>query len=308
MNQNNNNNPYQPNPDNNDNPYQQNNNYQPNFQPEMQQNPNTNQCNSNMNNYQQDSLDAQPNAYHANLNDFQDDNNDTFNENLVNTNVFSFDKAEVRLNFIKKVYLILGTQLVITCAFCIASMLIDGAVQFYEENVWLLCISMFLYITTNYALFCYPSVARNYPINYVLLFIFTISFSYVVAFICAMSPPHNVIIAAGLTALMTISLTIYAWTTKTDFTYMGGLLFMLSFVFVGACFFSIFYPSDLVAIIISAFGIILFGIYLIYDTQLIVGKKDNKLRIDDYIIGALSLYIDIMEIFLNILDILNRVN
>lgn len=50
----------------------------------------------------------------------------------------------------------------------------------------------------------------------------------------------------------------------------------------------------------------MFGIYLIYDTQLIVGGKSHELSVDDYIVGALNLYIDIISIFLDILSILEN--
>lgn len=57
-------------------------------------------------------------------------------------------------------------------------------------------------------------------------------------------------------------------------------------------------------LIISVITVIIFGIYLIYDTQLLVGgNRSLQLTVDDYIIGALSLYIDIITIFLHILKI-----
>lgn len=45
-------------------------------------------------------------------------------------------------------------------------------------------------------------------------------------------------------------------------------------------------------------SIILYGFYLIYDTQLIIGGRHSELEIDDYIIGALIIYIDIIVLFL----------
>ena len=53
-------------------------------------------------------------------------------------------------------------------------------------------------------------------------------------------------------------------------------------------------------------GIILFGLYLVFDTQLIVGGKRLKLDYDDYIIGALLLYLDVIQIFLYILQMISR--
>jgi FtsH-binding integral membrane protein len=53
---------------------------------------------------------------------------------------------------------------------------------------------------------------------------------------------------------------------------------------------------------------ILFGIYLVIDTQLIVGGRRYALSMDDYVAGALMLYIDIIQMFLYILSILGGRN
>jgi FtsH-binding integral membrane protein len=51
-------------------------------------------------------------------------------------------------------------------------------------------------------------------------------------------------------------------------------------------------------------GAVMMGIYIIYDTQLIVGEKSEKFSIDDYVFAAVCLYIDIVRLFLYILRIL----
>ncbi len=54
------------------------------------------------------------------------------------------------------------------------------------------------------------------------------------------------------------------------------------------------------------FGVILFGIYILFDTQMIIGGKRLQLSMDDYVIGALILYIDIIQMFLYLLALLGR--
>lgn len=51
-------------------------------------------------------------------------------------------------------------------------------------------------------------------------------------------------------------------------------------------------------------GIFVFGLYLIIDTQMIVGGKSFAISMDDYVVAALLIYIDIIQIFLYILQIL----
>ncbi len=48
---------------------------------------------------------------------------------------------------------------------------------------------------------------------------------------------------------------------------------------------------------------IMVGIYLVYDTQLIMGKFGLAYSVDDYIFASLEIYIDIIRLFLLILRI-----
>jgi FtsH-binding integral membrane protein len=49
--------------------------------------------------------------------------------------------------------------------------------------------------------------------------------------------------------------------------------------------------------LISGLLVLCFGVFLVYDTQLIMGKGEMALSSDDYIIGALIIYIDVIAIF-----------
>lgn len=53
----------------------------------------------------------------------------------------------------------------------------------------------------------------------------------------------------------------------------------------------------------AGFMVIIYGLFLLIDTQLIIGGGRHELSIDDYVIGAMFLYIDIVMIFLELLKI-----
>lgn len=55
--------------------------------------------------------------------------------------------------------------------------------------------------------------------------------------------------------------------------------------------------------IYATLGVCVFGIFLVYDTQLVVGGKHRAISFssDDYIFAALNLYIDIVQLFLYLL-------
>ena len=72
--------------------------------------------------------------------------------------------------------------------------------------------------------------------------------------------------ATVFTLFLCIALTIYAIYTDDDFTICGGLLFVCLIILCIASIFLIFTDNNIVHIIICVLAIILFSIYLIYDT------------------------------------------
>ena len=78
--------------------------------------------------------------------------------------------------------------------------------------------------------------------------------------------------AALMTAGVTFALTLYACTTKTDFTICGGLFFILAMVALLITISSwIFTFGAWYHPFISGLFCVIYGLYLIFDTQLIVG-------------------------------------
>lgn len=71
---------------------------------------------------------------------------------------------------------------------------------------------------------------------------------------------------------------------------------------------TMFTDSPFIRNLYCGVGVLLFSIYLIIDTQLIMGGKSLELRVDEYALAALLLYIDIIQIFLYILQLLSNNN
>ena len=123
---------------------------------------------------------------------------------------------------------------------------------------------------------CCKSNARKVPQNYILLTIFTACFSFFTAQITAAYPTETVLTAAGATALVTVALTAYACFTKTDFTTCGAvltvILFTMLFVIISMVFFTFvtwWHP------VVCGLLVIIYGFYIIYDTQLIAGGRKH---------------------------------
>jgi FtsH-binding integral membrane protein len=112
--------------------------------------------------------------------------------------------------------------------------------------------------------------------------------------------------AALATFGVTFGISVYACTTKTDFTFFGGLLFSLLSCLIILTLFSFFF--EFLNAIICIFGVLLYSLYLLYDTQLLLGKFGVEYSVDDYILASLNIYLDIIQIFLYILEILGRMS
>lgn len=212
----------------------------------------------------------------------------------------------MRLGFIRKVYGILSFQLLLTVLMS-GLTFIDPIRKFYQTNVAIFWVCLGISILLIFPLICCRSVARTVPTNYIFLTLWTFCEAYMVATCCSFYSPEVVITAASLTCAVTIALTIYACTTKTDFTFMGGLLFVGSCLLLFLGLFSIIFGNFLNTLY-CVLGVFLFSLYLIYDTQLVMGKFNNEYEIDDYIIAAIMIYIDIIQIFLYLLELLGKNN
>ena len=209
--------------------------------------------------------------------------------------------TEMRLGFIRKVYGILSCQLLITFFFCSLT-IFEPVREFYLGSPALTWIIFILSICLIIPLICCYDVARKTPTNYILLFLWTACESYLVALCCCFYSFKIVIAAAAMTSAVVIALTVYACSTKTDFTATGGFLFVGLTLLMLLGIFSIFLPF--LHTLYLVLGVGLFSMYLIYDTQMVLGKFGVSYEMDDYIIAALSIYIDIIQLFLYILELL----
>jgi len=99
-----------------------------------------------------------------------------------------------------------------------------------------------------------------------------------------------------------LGLTLFTMQSKYDFSGMGPWLFggLLALIMTGLV--GVFIPfSSTLNLVYAIGGTLLFSGYVVYDTYLI----NRRLSPDEYIMGAISLYLDFINLFLSILRLLN---
>ena len=229
-------------------------------------------------------------------------------ESLIH-NTKSFSHKPTRMSFIRKVYGILSIQLLFTFLICIPFMYVDSLkeyVQGPQGNILLLASFVGMFVTL--ILMMCTNIIRHYPLNIMALFIFTIFNSFMLGVTTSYYDTNSVLLACGATSTLTFGLTMYSILTKKDFTTMGGTLFSLLIILLFMGIASIFIKNDTYELVYTGLGALLFSFYIIYDTQLIIGGKNKKYQLepDEYVYAALTLYLDIINLFLYILDLITK--
>jgi hypothetical protein len=90
--------------------------------------------------------------------------------------------------------------------------------QFIKQNLNLVLIAMVLSLVVALVLTCCSSVRRSSPADIICLMIFTLLEGLVLAGVSAITDAETVMMAVGITAVVSLSLTVFAFQTKWDFT------------------------------------------------------------------------------------------
>ncbi|MCH4606201.1 Bax inhibitor-1/YccA family protein [Helicobacter pylori] len=105
--------------------------------------------------------------------------------------------------------------------------------------------------------------------------------------------------ALGMTTIVFGLMSVYALKTKNDLANMGKMLFIALIVVVVCSLINLFLGSPMFQVIIAGASAVLFSLYIAYDTQNIV-----KGMYDSPIDAAVSLYLDFLNVFISILQII----
>lgn len=215
------------------------------------------------------------------------------------------DKA-IRMGFIRKVYSILSVMLIVWSSIVLFFNLKDGTKMWIAQNRGIVWVSLGVSIVSLLVLACCGSVRRKFPMNFICLGLFTIAQSLSFGFITAFYKTNIVVLALFITAAICIAITIFSFQTKIDFTVFNGIALVAGVVFFIFGIICAFVTIQPLQIVYAAIGALLFGFYLIIDTQMIVGgSHKNQISPEEYIFGAITLFTDIINIFLFILQLLN---
>ncbi|GHJ90153.1 hypothetical protein NliqN6_6555 [Naganishia liquefaciens] len=228
----------------------------------------------------------------------QPEDDDLPDDFKVGVNVADCD-LQIRMAFVRKIYTILFVQLLATTI--VAALLHQPSGQaFIRSNPWTLWVSIFASFGTLIAV---HFKRHAYPTNLILLGLFTVAESFMIGTVTSYYSAQIVLKALIITTGVFVGLTLFTFQSKYDFSNMGPYLFagLMGLLVTGLV--QILLPFNKTTdLVVSCFGVLLFSGYTVYDTHAIM----KRLSPDEYILGALSLYLDFINLFLYILRVLNN--
>ncbi len=203
------------------------------------------------------------------------------------------------MSFLKSTYqLFAGSLLAATAGAYIGLDMVSAIASWY----WGLVILEFVLL---FALFA----VKNKPgINLAVLFGFTfvsgLTITPLLASVFNMPGCASIVAQAFLmTSVAFGGISMFALTTKRDFSGMGKMLFIALIILVVGSISNIFIQAPLLQLGIAMVGAVLFSAFILYDTQQII-KGGFSTPVE----AAIALYLDFFNLFISLLQILGIFN
>ncbi|KAL1197611.1 Protein LIFEGUARD 2 [Cardamine amara subsp. amara] len=218
------------------------------------------------------------------------------------------ESPELRWSFIRKVYSIISIQLLATIAVAATVVTVHPISVFFTTTGVGFALYILLIFTPLIVMCPLYYYHQKHPVNYILLGIFTVSLAFAVGLTCAFTSGKVILEAVILTSVVVISLTLYTfWAAKRghDFNFLGPFLFGAIIVLMVFSFIQILFPLGKISVMIyGCVASIIFCGYIVYDTDNLIKRHSY----DEYILAAVSLYLDVINLFLSLLNLLRAID
>ncbi|XP_010891053.1 protein lifeguard 1 [Esox lucius] len=209
-----------------------------------------------------------------------------------------FDDKAIRRGFIKKVYLTLMIQLLITIGIMCAFLYWETLREWSRRTYWLPYTMMGVVLVLSIALSCSGHLRRQVPHNFLALGLFTLAEGVLLGSVSAYFEVEAVMWAVGATALVCLALSLFSLQSRWDFTKCNTILWVFLWVAISYGLLYAIMPNQYLESMLACAGAFSFSIYLVTDTQLILnGKHKYAISSEEYIFATLNLYLDVISVY-----------
>ncbi|MDP1857803.1 MAG: Bax inhibitor-1 family protein [Gemmatimonadaceae bacterium] len=142
-----------------------------------------------------------------------------------------------------------------------------------------------------------------FPANLGLVFLFTFAEGLMISpilFMYGRSQPGVIGQAGMLTASAFAVLTLYAFASRRDFSAMGAFFTVGLWVLIATSLLNLFFRNQTASLWLAGGTVLVFSGLLVFDTW----RLRNVFGPDDYVIAAVNIYLDLLNMFLAVLSLL----
>lgn len=194
------------------------------------------------------------------------------------------------------------------CEVCSTQSCLSGTWQAYvQENLWIMWTSLFITIATMVLGAWKYTLLYHHPHNLFFLLALTTFMSTLVASLVVHFDSQAVVLAFVVSAVLVLLLTLLGFLGKFDITHLGGFLSASLVVVLIASLMSVYWGCPILQTVVATISAMVFGVYLVLDVQKLMGNKKKSIGPDDYVFGAINIYLDVINLFLHILSIITCV-
>ena len=221
-----------------------------------------------------------------------------------------FSTRDSRLGFVRKVYALFSAQMLTTIVLTWQIMMNEELRYWLLGNFQIVGIgALFSSLISALLLVSSQRLRQTAPYNFALLSLYTTAQSVMVGIFASFMNPRTVCLGTMHTLTAFVALT--AWTFANpgvDLSLAGNTLLTLTSCGVLGAFLGGVMHMPLLDNLASLCMAVVFSVYLARDTQMIVGGKHARFKFGpkDHVLAALSLYQDVIGLFLRVLEILAR--
>ncbi len=211
----------------------------------------------------------------------------------------SESSVEVTNKVLRNTYALLGLTLIPTVIGAMMGM--SMSFGFAQEHPFIFAIGAMVVL---YGMFAAIAANRNSSFGVVLLlgltFLLGLMLGPILQHALHLRNGGQIVgLAAGGTGIIFLTLAGIATTTKKDFSFMGKFLMVGIILLIVASLANIFLQIPIMALAISAIGVLLFSGFILFDVSRIVNGGETN-----YIMATLSLYMSIYNLFTSLLQLL----
>ncbi|RCV40472.1 hypothetical protein SETIT_9G056600v2 [Setaria italica] len=218
---------------------------------------------------------------------------------------YMMESPQIRWAFVRKVYMIVTLQLLLTVAVA-ATVNLVGAIGAFFRSGTRAALAAIIGVMISPFIVMIPMILlrKRHPINLVLLALFTCCLSFSVGLVCLYANGVIILEAVTITLLVVVGLTAYTfWAAKRgyDFEFMGPFLVAAVLILMVFSFVRILFPMGKTGTMVyGCIAALVFSGLIIYDTDNLI----RRFSYDEYVIAAIELYLDIIYLFEAILRVL----